>query len=303
MSSRLCASIPLAAFLSRRFGFGWSDVEQRGLGPAVGPASDLFPLGIFAFANSASVLSSSRETAASHDLRDWFPDAGVLICREPKGRFAVAMKGGNNAENHNHNDIGSFVVAVGSRTPLVDPGSEVYTAHTFSSRRYDSNVINSFGHSVPMVGDQLQQTGSKARGEVVRTEFTTAADTLTIDTHSAYDIKSLEKLERTFVFSRNGAGSLQVVDSVAFSEPTKFQTALITFSPYQRISATRLEIGEGDAAVRVDVDTHGSEWEWAEEVIDEDLPDGLKPTRLGILLKEPVSEAQITVTITPQPAK
>ena len=51
------------------------------------------------------------------------------------------MKGGHNAENHNHNDVGSFVVALGRATPLVDPGSEVYTARTFSPRRYDSNVL------------------------------------------------------------------------------------------------------------------------------------------------------------------
>ena len=50
-------------------------------------------------------------------------------------RMGVAIKGGNNNEHHNHNDVGSFVVAIGSAAPLLDPGAEIYTARTFSPSR------------------------------------------------------------------------------------------------------------------------------------------------------------------------
>jgi hypothetical protein len=63
--------------------------------------------------------------------------------------------------------VGSFVVAVAGDTPLLDPGSEVYTARTFSARRYESQVLNSYGHPVPLVAGQLQRTGRKAEARVL----------------------------------------------------------------------------------------------------------------------------------------
>src|SRR5208282_1863594 len=116
--------------------------------------------------------------------RTWFPDGGVLICRPGTGSkvsFAAAIKGGNNGVNHGHNDVGSFSVVAGSTMVICDPGAEVYTARTFSAHRYDSKVLNSFGHDVPVVAGQLQRTGSEARGVVVTKDFTQAADTLTLD--------------------------------------------------------------------------------------------------------------------------
>ena len=152
--------------------------------------------------------------------------------------LGAALKGGHNAEQHNHNDVGSFVVALGKSTPLVDPGPEIYTARTFSPHRYESNVLNSFGHSVPRVAGQLQATGAKARAKILKTEFTDAADTLVMDISSAYPVESLEKLERTFVFSREGAGKLTVTDEVEFSRPENFGTALITL---RKVETTRPE--------------------------------------------------------------
>ena len=108
-------------------------------------------------------------------LRSWFEDAGVLIARPAQDSDAVlgvALKGGHNAEHHNHNDVGSYVVVVKDRAVLLDPGSEVYTARTFSAQRYESKLLNSFGHPVPVVAGQLQQTGREAHAEVLATEFT-----------------------------------------------------------------------------------------------------------------------------------
>ena len=103
----------------------------------------------------------------------------------------MALKGGNNGENHNHNDVGSYVVVSGGRAVLLDPGSEIYTARTFSRDRYESPVLSSFGHPVPLVAGRLQRTGAAARGRVVRTDFTDEQDTLVLDIASAYDEPAL----------------------------------------------------------------------------------------------------------------
>ena len=79
----------------------------------------------------------ARPTSDSQ-LRSWFEHAGVLVGRPAPGsacRVGVALKGGHNAEEHNHNDLGSFVVVLDATPVLLDPGNEHYTARTFGPRR------------------------------------------------------------------------------------------------------------------------------------------------------------------------
>ncbi len=293
----------LMAFLSRRFGWGLRDVERQGLLAASGPSGSLFELGLYAFPNSASARPAA-DASTPPPPRDWFPDAGILICRpaSPNG-LAAALKGGHNAEHHNHNDVGSFVVAVGSRAPLVDPGGEVYTARTFSGRRYESKLLNSFGHPVPRLAGQLQQTGRKAAANVLATDWTDEADTLVLDIRSAYPVKSLEKLQRTFRFSRAGRGALEVVDEVQFAAPEDFESALITFESWTQTAANQVAVG-GDRGregrVQVDIDTGGAAFTIRAEEIREDRH-GPPPTRLAIALDQPVRTATVRLTIRPVP--
>ncbi len=314
--------VRLMAFVSLRFGFGWKELESRGLLLAPGPTNDLLELGLLGFANSAGKRPAA--TAPREELRDWFADAGILICRPAPGTdrrgspdpaqrggsvgrpattqhaMGVALKGGHNAEHHNHNDVGSFMVALGGKTPLVDPGSEVYTKRTFSGQRYESKVLNSFGHPVPRVAGQLQQTGRQAAAKVLKTECTDKADTLVLDISSAYAVKDLKKLQRTFVFSREGAGSLTVTDEVEFASPQPFETALITFDKAKPGPGDALLVGEGAGAVKVLIAVTGTKlFRLGSESIQEDLPEGRIPTRWAVELAGPVTKAAITLTITP----
>lgn len=292
----------IMAYVSRRFGFGWTEWEKRGLGLAAGPSTDLFEFGLVGLPNSASRRPAAPAAAADRPLRDWFQEAGILICRPAAGNPAglgAALKGGHNAEQHNHNDVGSFVVAIGKATPLVDPGSEVYTRRTFSRQRYESAVLNSFGHPVPRVAGKLQREGRRAAAKVLKSEFTDAEDTFAIDLRSCYDVPELAGLVRTFVFSRQGRGSLTLSDDVEFKSPQEFETALVTFSPWKQLSSDTLQIGRGTEALRVKISAGESALRLQETQIHEDLPGKHIPTRLGIILTEPVRKATIRVTITP----
>lgn len=291
----------LMAFLSRRFGWGLEEYERRALLLAGGPSSSLFTVGVYGFPNSASQRPAATR-AAEKPLRDWFADAGILIGRPAttnRRALAVALKGGHNAEHHNHNDVGSFLVALEGQTPLVDPGSEIYTARTFGRDRYTSGVLNSFGHPVPIVAGKLQKTGRSAAAQVLETEFTDAADTIALDLRAAYDVGDLKKLVRRFDFSREGTGRLTVTDEVAFTSPQSFGTALITFSNWRKQGDDALVVGEGPGAVQVRVDTGTEPWELKAEKIDEDLPGGRIPIRLGIDLTRPVEKAVVRLTIVP----
>ncbi|MDI9443550.1 MAG: hypothetical protein QM844_05210, partial [Planctomycetota bacterium] len=127
--------------------------------------------------------------------------------------------------------------------------------------------------------------------------LTDRADRLALDLRSAYPVPGLEKLERTFVFSRQGRGSLAVTDEVQLAEPAAFETALITLSKW-RADGAGLRIGQGDAALRVAIDTGGAAFTIVDEQIHENLSRGRVPIRLAIRLNEPVRSAKVTVTIT-----
>ncbi len=255
----------------------------------------------FTFGASGSRSGAEQGVVEEH-LRTWFDEAGVLICRPAPGtpeRLGVALKGGHNAEHHNHNDVGSFIVVVNDRPVLVDPGTEVYTARTFSSRRYESKVLNSFGHPVPVVAGKLQRTGARACGRVLEREFTDARDSLTLDISAAYDVASLQRLERKFVYERGSAECLRVIDTVEFSEPERFELALVTFGKWSQVSTNVLRVDDEGRAVDVEILTGGVEFAVNAEEIDEDVRIGKKPTRIAITLTQTVRAADVTMRISP----
>ena len=134
---------------------------------------------------------------------------------------------------------------------------------------------------------------------MLRAEFTDEQDTLTLDISSAYDVPSLTGLRRTFTYSRAGAGSLTVSDEATFSEPQAFGVALVTMGQWDRPELTELRLADGPSAVRVRMEATGGRIALHPEDLKEDLPGGGTPTRIGIDLDQPVTEARIRLTITP----
>ncbi|MDR1284338.1 MAG: heparinase II/III family protein [Opitutaceae bacterium] len=286
-------------------------VRARGAGPL---GSSLYTAAIRDFplpaAGRQATPSSSPPAPpappAPDPLRGWFPDGGVLVCRMAAGSsektdargFSAAFKGGSSARgfgNHDHHDLGQFVVAIRRRAPVVDPGAEPYTARTFSPRRFESEMINSFGHSVPRVAGQLQRAGAKAR--VLAHAFSPLADTLTLDLRDAYDVPSLVKLERTFVFSRERGGSVTITDHVEFSSPETFEGAAITYGSIRELSPVALTLTEGPAALRVEFASDAGEPVLSQKRIN--VRFRRKPVRIGAALREPVICATFTCRITP----
>jgi hypothetical protein len=235
-------------------------------------------------------------------LRSFFPGGGVMIARNSAGAtpaFAVALKGGNNDEPHNHNDVGSFSVVVGREMLVCDPGGEIYTKRTFGPHRYDSKALNSYGHAVPIVAGELQRTGAAARGVIVETNFTADRDVFALDIRSAYVVPSLEQLRRTFTFTRGPQPSLEVSDAVRFSRPESFETALITWGQARAVDANTLEISDHASRAHVIIDTQGHAFHWRQDLIDEDMEAHRKPFHLSITLDDKITNAVISLRIEP----
>jgi hypothetical protein len=290
----------LLTYINSRFGSGAPQDAAPGFAAGLILADTL----IHAFADSwrGARLPGPGGAHDASPLRGWFPDAGILVCRPPQGvagNFGVALKGGHNAEHHNHNDLGSYSVVAGGRPVLLDPGSEVYTARTFSGKRYESKVLNSYGHPVPVVAGRLQRAGRAATARVLETRFTPEDDTLVLDLASAYQVAGLRRMERAFRYERAGAGELAVTDTVAFASPASFETALVTAGECVEQKSGELLIRDGPSAVRVRIDTGGLPFTVRNERLDEDVRMRARPLRIGIALNEPVAEAAIRVSIVP----
>ena len=286
-------------YVNRRLGLGLQRWEAQY--PPLG-RHGLFITAMYAFPNAASDVVRAEATQLDIEPRSWFADAGILLCRpgsQTSCRLGAALKGGHNAEHHNHNDVGSYVVAVGAQQLIIDPGPEVYTGRTFSKDRYVSNLLNSFGHSVPRVAGKLQKPGRDAQARVLRTEFSEETDTLVLDLSAAYDVTGMTRLERTFVYSRQDAGTLTVTDRVAFTEPRDFGTAIVTLGKPRETEPGELLIEGTEQAVSVTVEAEGGEIEITTEQIDADARTPRLPTRIGINLMRPVTQAAVTVTIRP----
>jgi hypothetical protein len=101
----------------------------------------------------------------------WLPDLQVMAARSfsnSSDGFYVAAKGGHNAESHNHNDVGNFIVYHNGKPVLIDVGVETYTSKTFSSKRYEIWTMQSQYHNLPTINGIQQKEGKNFRAEDVK---------------------------------------------------------------------------------------------------------------------------------------
>ncbi|RKX33420.1 MAG: hypothetical protein DRP71_10405 [Verrucomicrobia bacterium] len=231
-------------------------------------------------------------------MREWFEDVQYLICRPGKdsaGRIAATISGVHNGVNHSHNDVGAFTVIVDEVELITDPGKEVYSARTFSRERYESGLLNSSGHSVPVVAGQLQVWGKDAFANILETSFSDDLDRLIMDLGPAYRVEGLLKLTREFKVYRSGAGRVEVVDWFEFAKPSVFETALITYGDWELNSDRCLTISRNGRSIRVAVSADTGELVFRSEIIQESS----NPNRLAWRFRVPVREARIRMVVSP----
>jgi hypothetical protein len=254
---------------------------------------------MYAFPNSASESkANSKPSALAPGMRSYFKEAGVLIERPTPGSKAIigaALKGGNNNELHNHNDVGSFSIAVGGEMLMGDPGGpSFYTAKYFGPERYTYKLLASYGHPVPLVAGQEQHDGASAKAKILNTSFTDEEDQFVMDISSAYTVPALSKLIRTFTYDRGSLGSLTVTDDFKFKTSQSFELALITRVHWKQIAPDQIEF-DGQKEKMIATIKTKSGFKIKSEIIEENAP---AFTRIGLVL--PASEAgTVTVIFTP----
>ena len=295
-------------FLERRYALGlsrWHVDDLTARSPFL-PATLMFST-----PSSATAQPPAEAGHVFYELHSYFDHGGLLVCRPAKnadgkvdGKLAVCIKGGQNEGPHYHQDVGTFVAVLGNKALILDPGGEVYTARTFSKDRFKSNLLNSYGHPVPLVAGKIQRAGKDAAAKITKTDFTDAVDTLAMDLRSAYPVPELKELTRTFTYPRDGATSLTVRDDFAFASAASFGGALITYGQWKQNPNGTLLIWQDGQAVFVTIDAGGLPFEVTGETINEssEARDHSRPTRIGINLTKPAITGHITLTIVPAAA-
>jgi hypothetical protein len=288
----------LISYLSRNLGLGLEAYDTLRF---EGKTSDIRNNVMMVFPNSASRTPNVKAGRSEEDIiRSFFDKTGVLVTRPLPGSpcdMGVAFKGGNNAESHNHNDVGSFTIVQGKEIMVGDPGKIPYTANIFDSQyRYTYKTLSSFGHPVPLVAGVEQQPGAKAQAKVIRTNFTHEADEVTMDISAAYPVTGLKTLARALRYDRKGQGSVTFVDSFAYTQPKGFETAISTRSRWKQTSDSTLLLTRGKENMLVTFSSPGNRL----TLRSEEIAEGGEPySRIGIAISKPALAGQIIIHYRP----
>ncbi|MBT4137818.1 MAG: heparinase [Candidatus Latescibacteria bacterium] len=197
-----------------KFG-AWSAEQRKGHRGNVDEYRDLYSL--FHYGEIQSVKGTQPY------LRDvWLPDLQVFVAREEEGvakGFYVAGKGGHNAESHNHNDVGSFVVYRDGLPILIDAGVGTYSAKTFSRNRYDIWTMQSAYHNLPTINGVMQQNGRKFAAKDVAYKKTNKSATFSLDLVGAYPKEAgIQSWQRAITLNRGKSVEIRdryVLDKVS----------------------------------------------------------------------------------------
>lgn len=240
---RICR-YPLAASVRPGQALPFADTEQSFLSVSLATCVNRFHrvpelYGLCRLTSDGSPVVESLADLLLYDGRKHAPPESspdshlpaLAVARVCSGGVTVGAKAGHNAEHHNHNDVGSFIVHKARTYFLTDPGAPVYSARTFSASRYDSVFCNSLGHSVPVVNGQLQSQGISYAG-TIRVDGLNGPGpkVIRIEMAGAYNVPSLKRLDR--VIQLVPGGSVSLTDTVEFaSQPVSLEEAFITTLP------------------------------------------------------------------------
>ncbi len=186
----------------------------------------------------------------------FLPVSGIARLVDESGGVALvlAAKAGHNGEPHNHNDVGSFILRVGEQTYLCDPGGGLYNKDYFGPKRYENVFANSYGHSVPRIGGQLQAPGAERRGTMERLE----ENSIRITFHGAYNVPGLEEAARVITV-HNGRATLEDVFRFR-GDGLEIEEAFITWRNVEVDgSAARVITGDGVLEIRAEQGTFAAE--------------------------------------------
>lgn len=163
---------------------------------------------------------TSQELRTSHIT---LPYAQWSMCVSNDNTF-LAIKGGNNDEPHNHNDVGNFIYASDGKYILTDIGAGEYTKDYFNDNRYNYLCCRSMGHNVPLIDGQEQKAGKHYKSTNFKADN---KGNISIGLDGAYELSEDEKITREVHFELKD-GNCVIVDKFALHKGRKVKENLIS---------------------------------------------------------------------------
>ena len=236
------------------FGLWLNDQTMREFGAYLGRQKGVLTNPAALYDKSGNFPTLGRELFFLRHIRDfiaelpcepllkdvWLPDLQIMTSR--RGYLYVAMKGGNNGESHNHNDVGSFIVygsqesGVRSKEQLsplfIDPAVGEYTAKTFSDDRYSIWTMQSQYHNLPQINGIDQKDGKEYAAKVVSHKD----GQLTLDIAGAYPVEAAVKSwKRTVIAMKSGVSVTEDYELSEYRQPTCLMLMTLDPEALQRI--------------------------------------------------------------------
>ena len=236
------------------FGLWLNDQTMREFGAYLGRQKGVLTNPAALYDKSGNFPTLGRELFFLRHIRDfiaeqpcepllkdvWLPDLQIMTTR--RGNLYVAMKGGNNGESHNHNDVGSFIVygsqesGVRSKEQLsplfIDPAVGEYTAKTFSDDRYSIWTMQSQYHNLPQINGIDQKDGKEYAAKVVSHKD----GQLTLDIAGAYPVEAAVKSwKRTVIAMKSGVSVTEDYELSEYRQPTCLMLMTLDPDALQRI--------------------------------------------------------------------
>ena len=126
----------------------------------------------------------ATEAVQPHTEDAYLENSQIMVASNQD--WLLAAKGGNNAESHNHNDIGNFIVYHQQKPVVIDLGRDTYTSQSFSNRRFELMNCRSAYHNVPMINGLEQKDGKQYRASLVSHRAMATESTIQMNLEKAY---------------------------------------------------------------------------------------------------------------------
>jgi hypothetical protein len=139
------------------------------------------------YLTSTMTFPSSQSVGPKHEPNRYLADqqAGIFQRESRRGLFIFTLTGGTNAEQHNHNDLGTFQVFLDEKPIIPDLGAPIYQQDFFGAARYTKWIVAmSSGHCCPQINGIEQRAGKEAAGKLLAWDDKTGE--LALDLTSAY---------------------------------------------------------------------------------------------------------------------
>ena len=149
--------------------------------------------------------------------------------------YGFAVKGGTNAEPHNHNDVGTFAFAKDGEQMIMDLGAGSYTRQYFQGERYTFLEADSRGHNLPIINGTVQFAGKEAAAKDTKVEN----GVFSTDIAGAYKVEGLNSIKRSFSFTEE---TVTLTDEFDYTGEGEIIDRLVSFHDIEKIEDGKIKI-------------------------------------------------------------